>query len=244
MRLATNCKDVEVPHDEARLGLPHSLLYLRWPVLLARLYRLYFSTLSVHIFLPDGSWETPASYGYGSEIYAHCERDLLVLAGFSRYSPFTVLIARGKDGDWASQAAVALGSRVVRGSSLHEGKRAAGHLIETLRADCRPAGICVDGPLGPPGVAKRGVLYVARSTQRPIIPLGVAAKRKWVFSRSWSQIFLPQPFSPLVVSLSPPFRVREGTSHRDIKLLSQQLTCRLAQEQSRAEDALRVVSAS
>lgn len=69
---------------------------------LAVLYRAYFATLRVSGLLADGSAAQPREYPFGRELFALCERDALLLAGISTYTPFTALVTLGRDGDWAA----------------------------------------------------------------------------------------------------------------------------------------------
>lgn len=211
----------------------------QWPAALLRLYRVYCRTLDIRILLSDGSILSPPQYVFRPVIFAHSERDDLALPGFLNYQSFTVLVATGRDGDWAARALEGSGCTVARGSSLRDGIRGLRKLIQTLRASPRPAAICVDGPLGPPGVVRGGVLTCARQSGRPIIPVGTAARRSLVFRKAWSQIFLPLPFSRVVVCCGDPLEVPTSASPDEITELRAELTRRLAQARHDAEQAVR-----
>src|SRR5262245_30920681 len=112
---------------------------------LARLYRLYCSTLSVRALLPDGSAIPPQPYCFDDVIFAHCERDTLALSSVLPRRRFVLLVATGRDGNRATTALLRTGSRVVRGSSLRGGARALLQLIRLLRSSSLPAALSVDG---------------------------------------------------------------------------------------------------
>ncbi len=210
-----------------------------WPQMFARLFRFYFDTLDVRVLTADNAWTRPKDYAPGSPtIYCHCERDLLGLFGLAHILRFTVLVALGEEGNWASQLAAISGTRAIRGSSLRRGSGALRELIQDLNLHSFPGVVCVDGPLGPPGVAKPGILLCALHTRRSLIPLGVAARRKIVFGGTWSKMFLPLPFSRVVICTGTPLWVEGNPSRRKLEELSQTLTRRLGKERRRAQDAL------
>ena len=210
-----------------------------WPQMFARLFRFYFDTLDVRVLTADNAWTCPKDYAPGSPtIYCHCERDLLGLFGPARDLRLTALAALGEEGDWVSRLAASSGTRVIRGSSLRRGSRALRELIQDLSSHSFPGGICVDGPLGPPGIAKPGVLLCALHTGRSLIPIGVAALRQIVFTGTWSKMFLPLPFCRVVICTGTPLWVEGNPSRRELEELSQTLTRRLGKERRRAQDAL------
>lgn len=206
-----------------------------WPVFLARLYQVCFATWDVRILLPDGSVTTPRDYRFDSMLFAYSERDDLPLAWVMTHPDFIVLVAAGRDGDWASEALQALGGSTVRGSSLQSGSTALLSLIRRLRKHRGPVAICVDGPLGPQGRIQNGVLACARYSGRTVTPLGTAASRCVVFRKTWSQIFLPLPFSRVIISCGSPLGVPRQSGRAEIAALNSELARRLQLERARAE---------
>src|SRR5581483_8210867 len=101
---------------------------------------------------------------FGRQIFVACERDALALAGVMADHRFTILVARGRDGDWASTALAAMGCVVVRGSSLHDPAAALAALARRLDDSPGPAAIVADGPLGPHRAIRRGAFYCAMRT--------------------------------------------------------------------------------
>lgn len=201
---------------------------------LGRLYGLLYRTLRVEGILPDGSRVTPATYPFGPEIFAFCERDALALGGILGRARFTTLIAPGRDGDWATEVVTSLGGRVVRGATLRGGAQALAQLLRDLPGDEGPLALVVDGPLGPSGVARGGAVVCAARTGRPLRPVGAAARRAPVLKRSWSRIWLPLPFSRVVVVVGEPLPVPAGVGRTEWERLAGELTARLAAARSRA----------
>lgn len=212
-----------------RLSLPRRLARA-----LGRLYGLLHQTLRVEAILPDGSRITPATYPFGREIFALCERDAFALAGILGQARFTTLVAPGRDGDWATEVVTSLGCRVVRGATLRGGAKALAQLLRGLPGDDGPLALVVDGPLGPAGVAKGGTVVCAARTGRPLRPLGAAARRAPILRRSWSKIWLPLPFSRVVIVLGEPLPVPAALDRPDRERLAGELTARLAAARSRA----------
>ena len=186
-------------------------------------YALLSRTYRCRIRRADGSWTTPRQYVFGREIYALSERDALALAWMMRGARFHVLVADGKDGDWAAAMLGALGCTAVRGSSLRNGLYALVVLVRTLRETERPAGVVIDGPLGPPDVAKEGIGIVAAECARPIVPVVAGAEWRLTFAKSWSKIFLPLPFSRVDILLGDPIDVPRKTCRDAASLVSTSL---------------------
>jgi lysophospholipid acyltransferase (LPLAT)-like uncharacterized protein len=150
----------------------------------------------------DYAWTPPA-------LHAVSERDVLAFAYVAFVWPMVTLVAPGRDGDWATTAMRAAGNAVHRGAAGRRGYEGTLALVHDLRRDPRPAVMTVDGPLGPAGVAKEGVVTVAAACGLPIRPVAAAASRALTFPATWSGIYLPLPratvayaFAPLVTAVS------------------------------------------
>lgn len=201
---------------------------------LGRLYGALYATLRVEGVLADGSRATPATYPFGREIFALCERDALALGGVLARTRFTTLIAPGRDGDWATEAVTALGGRVVRGATERGGAPALARLLRDLPGDDGPLGLVVDGPLGPSGIAKGGAVVCAGRTGRPLRPVAAAARRAVVVRRSWSRIWIPLPFARVVVVVGEALAVPAGLDRAQRDRFAGELTARLSDARRRA----------
>ena len=205
---------------------------------LAPLVRAYLRTFSISMHRPDGSTATVGEWVFANEIYAASERDHFVLVVPTLKTSFTTLIAPGRDGDYPTAVAEGFGHFVVRGSSRRAGTTALHSLVRALRDRPGPAALAVDGPLGPVGRAKGGVLVCAAQTGRPIFPVAAAARRRVDFSRAWSGIYLPLPFTRAVVVCGEPLVVSDTGGDEERSALLDVLSARIAS--ARAE-ALRLV---
>jgi lysophospholipid acyltransferase (LPLAT)-like uncharacterized protein len=206
---------------------------------LGRFYRLYYRTLRLRALLPDGSIIHPAAFPFARQIFVLSERDAIALAGITADMGFVVLVARGRDGDWASAALEAIGCRVVRGSTRRGGARALQTLLSRLSVDARPAGLVVDGPLGPAGVAQPGAALCGIKTARPIHVLSAAASRAVVIRRSWSRLYVPLPFSRVVLFCDGPLPTPATPERQAVDLLTASITERLGEGQGRVQQLLR-----
>jgi lysophospholipid acyltransferase (LPLAT)-like uncharacterized protein len=202
--------------------------------LLAPAYRTYYRTLGLHAVTAEGAPIEPRGYTFSGEIWALCERDALALAGLAAAQGFTALIALGNDGDWAASALQALGCGVVRGSSRRGGWPALRSLLRRLDAAPGPLAMVVDGPLGPAGRVRPGALICARDSGRPVRPVAAAARRRLLFPRTWSGIYLPLPFTAVRIALGEALAVPAGAAAGEIEALTRELERRLAEAARRA----------
>ena len=122
---------------------------------------------------------------------------LLPLSFTHRDQRIHVLASEHTDGEMLGQTIRRLGFGHVRGSSTRGGTRALLELVEKVRSGF-DLGITVDGPRGPRGVVKAGVVEVARQTGAAIVPITTPSNRKRVFA-SWDAFEQPAPFARVVV---------------------------------------------
>ena len=134
---------------------------------------------------------------------AHWHGDeLALIPRFGRICP-TVLVSHSKDGEIMAKACTALGYRVTRGSST---RGAVGGLLALIKAvkDGHMVVLAVDGPQGPRGICKPGIVRVVQKAGVPLFPVGVAGSARFVFKKTWNQSYLPLPFSRQVVVVGQP----------------------------------------
>lgn len=117
------------------------------------------------------------------------------------------LVSPSRDGDLGVAAATRLGIKTIRGDSQYQAGKALLKLARTLRSGSDIA-LFADGPLGPPGQLKTGILALAQITQCPIIPVGAEARWKITFN-SWDRFLLPLPFSRVCLNIGPPLYIEK-----------------------------------
>jgi len=110
---------------------------------------------------------------------------------YERFRP-ALMISRSRDGDVIAAIAGRSGWTAVRGSSSRGGEEALGLLVEKLR-ETGLAGHVVDGPRGPAGKVKAGLIRLAVAADAAIVPFHVEAEKAWHL-KSWDRFLLPKPF--------------------------------------------------
>lgn len=115
---------------------------------------------------------------------------------YRRYNPH-IMISRSRDGELIAGVARRTGWHPVRGSSSQGGREAMRGVIGELK-NSRLAGHIVDGPRGPAGQVKAGVIRMAHAAQAAVVPFYVSADKAWYFN-SWDRFMLPKPFSKVLL---------------------------------------------
>ncbi|HOX00064.1 MAG TPA: DUF374 domain-containing protein, partial [Deltaproteobacteria bacterium] len=91
---------------------------------------------------------------------------------------------------------------IVRGSSSRGGSEALDQMASLLRQR-RIAAHVVDGPRGPAGTVKAGLVRLAQLGNAVIAPFYVTAEHAWFF-RSWDRFMVPKPFSRVRLRFGDP----------------------------------------
>jgi lysophospholipid acyltransferase (LPLAT)-like uncharacterized protein len=159
-----------------------------------------FSTVR---FLREGEEHYRALAASGQQIlYAFWHARLLSLVTDRRDEGIAVLISLHSDGEYIARVIDAFGFRSVRGSSTRGGAKGARSMLKAAR-EGRDMAVTPDGPKGPPREIKDGLLFLARLTGCPLIPIGTSASRAWRAS-SWDRFLVPKPFSRVSVVYGEP----------------------------------------
>jgi len=169
----------------------HSFLY--WFI------RLYSSTFQMKIE-NENEWMDYLGNGGRVLLCTWHQHFFGAIRHFQNYRDFkpALMISQSSDGEIIAGVAEKSGWHAVRGSSSRGGKEALRKMIERL-SKTRLAGHIVDGPKGPAGNVKAGVIQLAQAADAAIIPFYVSADRAWYFN-SWDSFFLPKPFARVVIS--------------------------------------------
>jgi lysophospholipid acyltransferase (LPLAT)-like uncharacterized protein len=127
----------------------------------------------------------------------------------------SVMVSEHRDGEAIARIVRRLGFATVRGSSTRGRARA---LLELARAGREGPGdllLTVDGPRGPAGEVKQGVVFAASRTGLPVVPVGVAAANAWRVG-SWDRHLLPRPFSRVAVVYGQPIAVSPDADREEL----------------------------
>jgi lysophospholipid acyltransferase (LPLAT)-like uncharacterized protein len=168
---------------------------------------------------------------------AHWHGDeLALIPRFGHIGP-TILVSHSKDGSIMAKGATALGYGVTRGSST---RGAVGGLLALIKAvrNGRAVVLAVDGPQGPRGVCKPGIVRVVQKSGAPLFPVGVAGSNRFVFKKSWNQAYLPLPFSRQVVWVDKPLYFPKKTDTSKIPEYCRRVERAIGDAQKKAEALL------
>ena len=124
---------------------------------------------------------------------------------FSTRKPIAIIISKSRDGEMAARAVDILGWHPVRGSSSKGGKKALEE-IKALAKNGYKVGHIVDGPQGPFGTVKPGLIRIAQYADLPIVPTITSGQNRWVFN-SWDRFMVPKPFSRVIIRFGSPITV-------------------------------------
>ncbi len=147
-------------------------------------------------------------------IYCFWHNRLLGLAYTQRFKNVGILISSHFDGEIIARIVSRLGYHPLRGSSTRGGS--AGLLSMLKNEEVWHLAITVDGPRGPKGVVKPGVIYLAAKSNLHIVPVSCDTSRKWVLP-SWDNFEIPKPFAKIIVSWGKPFFADDIDEHSQIK---------------------------
>ncbi|MDO9513825.1 MAG: DUF374 domain-containing protein [Elusimicrobiota bacterium] len=84
--------------------------------------------------------------------------------------------------------------KVVRGSSSSGGAAALKGMIRALRSGLNGS-LAVDGPQGPPEIAKGGIIQMAKMSGAVILPLSAGVRKKIFVDSYWNRVQIPMPFT-------------------------------------------------
>lgn len=161
---------------------------------------------------PENSKEYSASLG--PVIVASWHGQNMILPPFwHQQHPLTILVSRHKDADVAATAYERLGLHTIRGSGSAPGKMraskgGAGALRQMVRAlnQGSSVGITADMPPGPARRAGRGIIMLAQMSGKPIMPLAVTTKNRYVVA-NWCRYAFNLPFSKGSIAVGEPIIV-------------------------------------
>jgi lysophospholipid acyltransferase (LPLAT)-like uncharacterized protein len=159
---------------------------------------------------------TSASAGGEKFVFAFWHARILSLTHSRRGEGITVLVSRHRDGQLITRVIEHLGYTVARGSSTRGGDAGVRELLAMAESG-KELALTPDGPRGPSGVVKEGVVYVATRLGRRVVPIAAAASDAWVL-RSWDRFRIPKPFARVRYVYGPPIDLGAGGEPARLKL--------------------------
>jgi len=208
-----------------KLRLNHPSIRRLAPSLAAKLLNLSFRTCRRELVAPAAT-RTLLDSGQ-AVIYStwHCHLLYPIYFFSQRYLDPVVMASPSRDGELVAQMCRDLGYIVVHGSRRKGGAQAVKTMAGYLRRG-HSTGVVADGSRGPAGVAQKGVVFLAREAQAPLVPMVVAASRKVTFN-TWDRFELPLPFSRLALLAGEPLLVPPEARGRALEAFRLELEHRL-----------------
>ena len=117
-----------------------------------------------------------------------------------------VMVSGSRDGSYLADIIRGFGFTPVIGSSSYRGREALQEITQLVREGYN-AGWGIDGPRGPRGVAKMGMIKLASLTGRPIIPTTFTAEPHKRLEKSWDRFIVPIPLGLCRVRFGMPLSV-------------------------------------
>ena len=124
--------------------------------------------------------------------------------------PLAIMASPSRDGELIAAVARGLGFVVFPGSRHKGGVKALQQMAACMRQGYS-TGLATDGSRGPARQAQKGVLYLARETQTPIVPAAVANSRQFSLN-TWDRFQVPLPGGRSLLLVDAPLWV--GLSDR------------------------------
>ena len=126
-----------------------------------------------------------------------------------------VMVSQSRDGDLGTRLLQIDKVCVIRGSSTRGGGSALKKMVEEITPNDFAA-FAVDGPRGPVGIIKPGIVRMAQLTGMPILPVVVHSTSKWVLG-SWDRMEIPKPPGTTRIECGEPIYVDAESSAEELK---------------------------
>ncbi len=120
---------------------------------------------------------------------------------YKKYSP-NIMISQSKDGEFIAKIAKKSHWNPIRGSSSRGKVQAAKGIVQAMKTNPLGAHV-VDGPLGPMGKIKPGLIEIALLSDSTIVPFYIVAPKAW-YANSWDYFMIPKPFSKVQLIFDDP----------------------------------------
>ncbi len=164
----------------------------------------------------------------------HCDQCLTY--GIEDKSKFYALISASNDGEIIAKAAECLNIKSVRGSTKRRGVAASLELIEKLN-EGNSVGIMVDGPRGPKGKVKDGIINIAKLSGIPIVPVAWASKDKnFKIFNTWDMFRVPIGPCKTAALYGDPIYIPSELTKEEIKIWCQKIEDEMNRLQSELEN--------
>ncbi|MBR1753374.1 lysophospholipid acyltransferase family protein [bacterium] len=150
-------------------------------------------------------------------IYALWHGHQCSLYGLSDREKNHVLISKSVDGQIIANAIETLGMKAVRGSKGKQGAVEATMQMISLLKENKNAAITVDGPRGPRGIVKNGIIKIAKMSGCPIVPyVWYSPDISFITLPTWDNFTYPLGYTRMLNLFGEPVFVdKNGTDEDD-----------------------------
>jgi lysophospholipid acyltransferase (LPLAT)-like uncharacterized protein len=179
------------------------------------------------------NWETATRDGH-VPIYTFWHNRVFLATYFWQKRRIVVMTSQSFDGEYIARFIQRFGYGAARGSSTRGAVGAIIEMARLMRAGL-PTAFTIDGPKGPPYVAKMGAVLLAKKTGQPILPFTITA-RHWEAKRSWDGFQVPLPFSRARVDIAAPIYVAADADEGSLAAKRDELQAALDAIDGRGKD--------
>ncbi|NOX32445.1 MAG: lysophospholipid acyltransferase family protein [Deltaproteobacteria bacterium] len=184
------------------------------------LIRFYSMTFRLRI-LNEKKWQKLLKLDRPVILCAWHQQFFSAIRHFKTYTEFNpgLMISQSRDGDLIAGVANKTGWHTPRGSSSKGGKKAMDAMVDHLLKYGFGAHI-LDGPTGPAGKVKPGVIKMANKANALIVPFYIQAENAWFFN-SWDRFMLPKPFSKVILRFGDEIDISGGKNPENFEIQRQ-----------------------
>lgn len=145
-----------------------------------------------------------------------------VLERHAPHFKYVAFVSKSRDGEIVAAFTESFkGARTIR--VAHQSREVAlKAMIHELKESKDVVLITPDGPKGPPGEMKPGVLFAAQESGAPIVPFSWSASQYWTMN-TWDKLRIPKPFSTIRACFGQPISPLPHTTIDDLKQSLQRL---------------------
>ena len=167
-------------------------------------------------------------------IYVFWHERIFLTTYWWRNRRIVVLTSKSFDGEYIARFIQRFGYGAVRGSSSRGGVGAIVEMVRLMRQGCTTA-FTIDGPKGPPLVAKMGAVLLAKKSGQAIQPVTMALEKCWV-APTWDNFQVPKPFSRACVFCADPIYVPAAADEASLEAKRDELQAALDELTRRGEE--------
>lgn len=168
-------------------------------------------------------------------IYTFWHNRVFLSTYFWQRRRIVVMTSQSFDGEYIARFIQRFGYGAARGSTTRGATGAVVEMVRLMRAGC-PTAFTIDGPKGPPYVAKMGAVLLAKKTGHPILPFTITAGKFWETKKSWDGFQVPKPFTRALVGIAPPILVPPGADEDELQAKRNELQRALDELNQRGEE--------